>query len=232
MQEEENDETTEEEDEVAAATKWNTLHLFRAIEEDDVDSIVWIMSNLEVDMTYYVPELLYSGLGYTQIDRRLYDVHVLHWAAYHGSVRALKLFIEEYGEDDVNVRSSDSEFTPLHLAANIEHPGDTLKYLLSVPGIDVNAEDACGTTPMEYLLNSVYGSGLEKNVLKLLRAGAYPPDDWRELKGEMSDVKRIFERVVLAETLMSVRHCKRLGVKSKLNVLPDDLFEKLIKEFF
>ena len=50
---------------------------------------------------------------------------------------------------------------PIHIVAKRQHSGaDIMKVLCSVPGIDLNAQDEKGNTPMYYLIQ---GAGLSKN---------------------------------------------------------------------
>jgi ankyrin repeat protein len=86
----------------------------------------------------------------------------LHRAAQFNRRDAISKCLVQWGAD-VNAKEEQSGNTPLHLAAryNSNSAGTVLKYLLSVPGIDVNPKNNDGQTPLD-----VANTSLKQRVLR------------------------------------------------------------------
>jgi len=68
----------------------------------------------------------------------------LYYAARHGLVSEVSTLLSDHPE--INVNWTSFLETPLHVAANKNHPG-SLKLLLAYPGIEVNLKNGDGRTP-------------------------------------------------------------------------------------
>jgi uncharacterized protein len=89
-------------------------------------------------------------------------------AATLGNERLTKLFLERGA--DVNA-ANDIGYTALHFTSQEDHLG-VAKLLLAAPGVDVDARDGNGNTPLS---GAVFKSSA-KMIELLLKAGANPKD--------------------------------------------------------
>ncbi|XP_044738962.1 uncharacterized protein LOC123300452 [Chrysoperla carnea] len=95
-----------------------------------------------------------------EIINTIINFDIIHWCATNGLVDTIKMLVER----GVDVNELDLCFsrTPLHCAAIVGNV-EVIKYLLSVQGIDVNAEEDNCDLPIKYAVN-----GNHHEVMKML----------------------------------------------------------------
>ncbi|GAB6019805.1 Ankyrin repeat domain 49 [Chamberlinius hualienensis] len=137
--------------------------LLTAAEEDDVD---FIKSLLDKKLSIINAQ---DDDGYTALHRTAYsnkpkvakyllsrgaDVDMvtldgwqpLHSACRWNSIEVVQLLVNSGA--DVNARTKGGQ-TPLHIAASQQQSREVLKFLLSLPHIEVNLKNSCKDTPYE-----------------------------------------------------------------------------------
>ncbi len=102
-------------------------------------------------------------------------LHAMHVAARTGNVHVMK-FLLSRDPTLVNARNPEG-YTPLHLACR-HHVSESIDFLLTVPGVDVNAKVHGRVTPMVEFLDGVVRNEHVGAMLNLLRAGAETPPDY------------------------------------------------------
>ena len=96
--------------------------------------------------------------------RGLFGYSKLHAAASNGQAAVLKLLlVEDSNSSDVNGKTVDGGYTPLHLAASAGHE-DCVEELLQYHKTDIHVTDAFGRTPLE-----TAEQNFKTDVAKLLR---------------------------------------------------------------
>ena len=94
----------------------------------------------------------YLQIAFIMLDsgaRDLFGYSELHKAASNGDISILKsLLYDNSNVSDVNGKTTDGGYTPLHLAALTGH-ADCVEELISCNKVDICATDAFGRTPLE-----------------------------------------------------------------------------------
>ncbi len=163
--------------------------------------------------------------------------HALIHAVSCNDAYAVEKLLERRRDMDVNSICTIGRDRPLHWTV-YKDAHEALEVLLKTPDIRLYPINIRGKTPLEMLLQVVVwkrevSQGKIKTLSIFLRHGVELPSDYDSIWKRIlcKEVIDVVDRVRLAQTLMSAR-CKRIGGKSKLNTLPDDLLKKLIKDYF
>ncbi len=165
-----------------------------------------------------------------------HPMHMMQLAAQHNRVNVLRNLLERRKDEiDVNVAHGfpQSMRTPLHYAC-MTRSIDVVEFLVKVPGINLNALDDFGNTPLDHFFTTFEEDSEHdetRGVMALLRAGATLPTNYDtqivprlKLFGRKKKLLKVVDRVRLATTLMM-----RGGVQTKNGTsLPDDLIRKTV----
>lgn len=106
-----------------------------------------------------------SALGATPAARGLFGYSRLHAAASNGDSHSLNSLLKDPANiSDINGKTVDGGYTPLHLAASAGHD-NCVAELLDCDKADIHVADAFGRTPLE-----TAEQNFKNDVAKLLRS--------------------------------------------------------------